>query len=280
MSPSWWSWVLAYPGGTSHLPHAAWSALVHFAARNLSKNGLLSRKPQVNPDAQKMQNIEWSDTHGKVFKKNVFTSLQAYCMLSMMCRAPLESDRFKLIVAAVTHLENLELGCRTSRSRHVRVDEMLSCCESSQNSQMSRESPGSKTTNNKTSDAFCSIRKKSPSIEYSSVYHTKLYQFVKCIKINHSQISISKQNRQRCILLPADQDQRLGPWRLEQKTAREVLESEHKSSVSMHIMDVMLAAPAMSFPSHSKPMAMNTQPAARIWQWTQKEISSMHMHNK
>ena len=46
----------------------------------------------------------------------------------------------------------------------------------------------------------------------------------------------------------------------------------------MHIMDVMPAAPAMSFPSHSKPMAMNTQPAARIWQWKSTERNIQHAY--
>lgn len=138
---------------------------------------------------------------------------------------------------------------------------------------MSKESPGSKTTNNKTSDAFCYQE----NISKHWIVSEKKVCIKWCIKINRSQISISKQNRQRCILLPANQDQRLGPWRLEQKTARrEGLESEHKTSISMHIMDVIPAAPAKSFPSHSKPMAMNTQPAARIWQWKSAERNIQH----
>ncbi len=110
----------------------------------------------------KIPNIEWSDPHGRVFK--TWFLLLYRLRLSMMCRLPLEGIKcpfqVQFCVAAVTHLENLELGCRTSRSRHVQVDKMLSCFESSQNSQMSRESPASKTTSNKKSDAFCSIRKK------------------------------------------------------------------------------------------------------------------------
>jgi len=46
----------------------------------------------------------------------------------------------------------------------------------------------------------------------------------------------------------------------------------------MHIMDVIPAAPAKSFPSHSKPMAMNTQPAARIWQWKSAERHIQHAY--
>ena len=46
----------------------------------------------------------------------------------------------------------------------------------------------------------------------------------------------------------------------------------------MHIMDVMPAAPSKSFPSHSKPMAMNTQPAVRIWQWKSAERNIQHAY--